>query len=370
MKKIKENATRIGIITFHRAYNYGAVLQAYALQERIRRFGISCDVIDYWSEIKRGEKRLFRVAPKAGVKSNLQKFFKDIYRTGKYRNFDQFMKKTCMLSERSYSSLEELREMEEESLYDTYIVGSDQVWNAECNLKDEVYLLTFAENNYKKCAYAASFGGEKADSGMEQEFRGELKRFRVISVREKGALEQFPFLKEYGATEVLDPTFLLSKEDYLKISSKRIVKNKYAFLYTVPKDNKLGEHARAFCKKNGIVLIDCKKSYTFFINSKPEDFLSFFAYAEYIFTNSFHGTAFSIIMKKRFSTEINIYGGNINNRAKNLLLKLGLFDRDIDSPNYEISQEIDYKYVDMNIEKLKKISIKVLKDILFWQENL
>lgn len=357
---------KVGILTFHRAYNYGAILQAYALQKVIRRLGIRCEVIDYWNVEKKRNHALFRIDFQMGISRNLSKLIKDIYRTWKNKNFNQFMHNVSMLSERKYSTLEELREMDVHEGYNVYVVGSDQVWNIENNSRDEAFLLIFTDNNDKKCSYAASFGSAELDAEMQQRYADELEKFRVISIREEDALEKFPFLRKDKAVVVLDPTLLLDRRDYVCISSKRIIKQKYAFIYTIPKENRLSEYARKICKQNSLVLVDSKKSMSFFINSKPEDFLSFFDNAEFVFTNSFHGTAFSIIMKKLFATEINVRGGGTNNRSKELLLKLDLLDRDIDSPNHNILKEINYDIVDITIDSMKEVSMNVLKEIVLY----
>ena len=121
---------KVGILTFHRAYNYGAILQAYALQKVIRRLGIRCEVIDYWNVEKKRNHALFRIDFQMGISRNLSKLIKDIYRTWKNKNFNQFMHNVSMLSEIKYSTLEELREMDVHEGYNVYVVGSDQVWNS------------------------------------------------------------------------------------------------------------------------------------------------------------------------------------------------------------------------------------------------
>lgn len=369
VSKMSERNIRVGILTFHRAYNYGALLQAYALQKTIRRFGAKCDIIDYWSEEKRKSHTLFKINSQMGAKGNLAKLVKDVYRFRKNKNFNRFMNYQSMLSNIKYSTIEQLREMDRLSLYDVYIVGSDQVWNVENNLGEEAFLLTFTDDNKKKCSYAASFGSAEIDSELEQKYMHELSKFRIISIREEDALERFSFLKRYGAISVLDPTFLLEKDVYICLASKRIIKQKYAFLYTIPKDNQLREYARKFCRQNNLVLIDSKKTISFFINSKPEDFLSYFSNAEFIFTNSFHGTVFSIIMKKDFATEINLHNKSINNRIKNLLAELDLLDRDIDSPDYNALKEIDYDIVEDKIESMREVSFGVLENIINYIEE-
>ena len=353
---------KIGILTFHRAYNYGAILQAFALQKKLLSLGYDSEIIDYLSVKKQKQTKLFSYKTNMSVKQNLTNFVKDFYRKKKNRNFDLFMLEEMQLSKKSYSSFEEMAKLDNSGEYDVYIVGSDQVWNSKNNLRDKTFLLSFVSDNNKRCSYAASIGSDILDTEMTALYSEEIKKFRVLSVRERSAIEKYDFLKQNNAIEVLDPTLLLEKSDYEKIASKRKVTQKYAFIYTIANDRNLRSYARKFCKEKGIVLIDSKKSSQFFKNSDPRDFLSYFIHADYIFTNSFHGTAFSIILNKQFAVELKT-AKSLNNRSRDLLLKTNLLDRDIDSENFNIEQKIDYIKIAESINALKLSSTDILKQI-------
>lgn len=354
---------KVGILTFHRAYNYGAILQAYALQEKLNEMGVQSEIIDYLSVEKRKQNKLFAYNKKLGIKGNILKIIKDCYRKRKNETFDQFMKNKMVISEKSYSTVDELVRLDGLQLYDMYIVGSDQVWNFNNTLNDTVFLLSFVSDDKKKCSYAASLGSAKFDDRMYAQYKKNLKKFRILTVREESAVEEYGFLKENHARVVVDPTLLLKKKDYETISSPRIINKKYAFMYTIAEERNLRKFAQNYCKKNGLILVDSKRSREFFENTSPMDFLSFIQYAECVFTNSFHGTALSIMLEKQFFTEVQTKN-KLNNRSNDLMKKLDLQDRDIDSETFVLEKSINYGVVEQKLETLRKDSENILQEII------
>ena len=354
---------KVGILTFHRAYNYGAILQAYALQKKLREIGVQSEIIDYLSKEKQKQNKLFTYNKQLGLKENLIKLAKDCYRMKKNAAFDRFMTEEMCISKKRYSSFEELVQMDRKEPYDVYIVGSDQVWNYKNTLRDPSFLLSFVSDDEKKCSYAASIGSAKFDEELYVTYEREIEKFRVLSVREESAISEYGFLKQNNAKVVVDPTLLLSKENYKVISNPRILEKKYAFMYTIAGERNLRKFAEKYCKENDLVLVDSKKSRVFFQNASPRDFLSFIQYAECIFTNSFHGTALSIVMEKQLITEINTKT-SLNNRSGDLLKKLDLLDRDIDSENFDSRKIIDYARIKLTLEKLRSDSITILNQIV------
>lgn len=355
----------VGIITFHNVYNFGAILQAYALRHTIEE-GFQdvtrCEVIDYINPLKAKEHQLFYYDKKMGLKNNAKKFIKDIYRIHKNKRFDRFARENITLSDK-YESIESLVEMDRTGGYDVYIVGSDQVWNTGNNKKDTAYLLSFVGEDKKRASYAASFGACILGDEETKIYKYHLSKFDVITVRERSALENQPFLKQLNARVVVDPTLLLSKKEYQNLMSDRIVKSRYAFLYTIEEERHLRKYAIDYCKKNGLILIDSKRSIEFFLNSGPEDFLSFIYYADVVFTNSFHGTVFSLILNKQFATEVNT-NGSVNTRSKDLLDEFDLIDRDIDSSEHDITKQINQENTNAILARLKRNSLGVLRQIV------
>ena len=358
--------SKVGILTFHRAYNYGAILQAFALQNAMQQLGVESEIVDYISLSRKQRQKLFSFRKDMSLKDKCKNVFKDVYRLKKRRKFDRFIKRYMKISPAAYHDSEQLRELDKSGTYGAYVVGSDQVWNADITQDDPAYLLSFANSNDKRNSYAASIGSCRFDAEREATFLRELRTFRVLTVREKSALESYPFLKECGAEVVLDPTLLLTKEEYAAIASKRRTKRKYAFLYTVPQADQLRRFAKDYCQKQGWVLIDIKKSMRAFLHSAPEDWLSFILNAEMVFTNSFHGTAFSIIMEKQFVTEADTSVMK-NVRALDLLALTGLQSRDMSSAAFRPQDTIDYGAVRSRLAAAREKSFAILKEIA-WHE--
>lgn len=355
---------KIAILTFHRAYNYGAVLQAFALQRALASLGSEPEIIDYIGTQK--QKKASHSVGGMTLKEKCKQMVKNFYRAKKRREFNRFLKHYMKISPAAYHDSEQLRELDKSGTYGAYVVGSDQVWNTDITQDDPAYLLSFVNSNDKRNSYAASIGSCRFDAEREATFLRELRKFRVLTVREKSALESYPFLKECGAEVVLDPTLLLTKEEYAAIASKRLTKRKYAFLYTVPQAEQLRRFAKDYCQKQGWVLIDIKKSIRAFLHSAPEDWLSFILNAEMVFTNSFHGTAFSIIMEKQFVTEADTSVMK-NVRALDLLTLTGLQSRDMSSAAFSPQDTIDYGAVRSRLTTAREKSFAILKEIA-WHE--
>lgn len=352
----------VGILTFHKSYNYGAVLQAYALQQALKQLGATSEIIDY---------NIAASASTAGVSSrgwkNIKCLYKDIvkrvYRLRKHRLFDRFLSRYVNVSPDSYKSLDDLCSLDNSGRYSNYIVGSDQVWNSSITQNDASFLLSFVKNPSKRNSYAASIGVCTLGDAVEQRYRHELQQYRVLTVREQSALQMYPFLSDYHAKVVLDPTLLLTSEQYAGITSGRLISRKYAFLYTVSETPRLRQYANTYCKEHNLVLVDIKKSPCAFFRSSPQNWLSFIAHADMVFTNSFHGTAFSIIWEKPFVTEVN--STNMQNvRSLDLLLLTGLSSRDMSHDAFEPNAMIDYSVVRAKLDRERKQSLAVLKEII------
>ena len=202
---------KIGIITFHRAVNYGAVLQAYALQHALEGLGAQAEILDYRNRyiescydpysLKGNKlKALAKIALLGGV------------RRKKNEAFRSFNKKYLRLSEAVYKDSEQLAGAEK--FYDAFITGSDQVWNTSCADFDPAYFLTFVKDKKKKNSYAASFGLSEIPKEYEAEYKKRLAGYRQISVREAQGRALVKELTGRDVPVVLDPTLLLTEKDW------------------------------------------------------------------------------------------------------------------------------------------------------------
>lgn len=320
---------KVNIVTIHFGTNHGSVLQAYALSNYLKSIGYDAKIIDYvperykiWNSMikSKGNKYplpvLLAYYPLAFLKSiRVRKIF------------ERFLKNNLNLTKR-YSSNSDL--IKNPPKADIYVTGSDQVWNNDYNGNDDfTYFLNFVPENSKKIAYAASFGKEEITG--EEYFNSiipMLKNFDSISVRESTAKEILEEM-DIDSTHVVDPVFLLSKKDWERFSVDRHTQKKYILVYVMDGlYQELLEYAELLKKQTGyeIVVLSFKKIKDKRIDrcyylSNPKEFVGLVKNSDVIVTNSFHGTAFSILFQKKFVT---IGKEKYNSRMMSLLKKLSL----------------------------------------------
>lgn len=350
----------VGIITFHRAINYGAVLQTYALQRALKHIGVASEVIDYRTS---SIEAMYNPWSLRTVKS-LQ-FYPGIL---KKKRFFKFLDQNINMSESCQS--EEIL-ASSESDYDLFITGSDQVWCKKCACDDPAFFLDFVKNPKKKKSYAASIGSAIMDNELADMYKGLLEDYDEISVREESAktlLQDSVFTKNIHVH--VDPTLLLDSEKWDKVRAKKVEKRPYILVYTVLGQYKLFNEAKKLSEKTGLPIIYLndkvlkrEKGLKYRMAVSPEQFVGYFAEAEYVLTNSFHGTAFSIIYKKQFKVEIEAVGRR-NIRAEELLKKLGIQDRELNEEGVlTIDTAIDWESVGNKLLEERQLAYDYLKRI-------
>ena len=301
---------KIGILTFHRADNLGAVLQSYALQSAVEeRYSASAQIVDYVCDGAES------VRHASGMKGCLLKAYYWI----KHRGFVQFRQKYLHLS--ALYTPQTIADMKEK--YDAVIAGSDQVWNYECSGWDDAYFLNFLKGNEKKYSYAASLGKYRFTEEEKAKVKSYLETFEAVSVREEVAREHLESFTELPVRVSPDPVMLLSKERWQKVMSPRLMKGRYVFVYQILPDVHAMKAAEEYARKNHCKVISNKKSLQFILHGSPSDFLSWIFYADRVFTNSFHGTAFSLIFGKSLGVETELRDGSANHRVQEVLKKAG-----------------------------------------------
>ncbi len=361
MKKAK-----IGILTFHRAYNYGAVLQCFALQQILIESGKDVEVIDYKNNYFEETYSLnpFKIKE---FKKRIKVFAQWILRmpimlkeTQKKKKIQKFVSTYIKLSKPYVKK--ELAEANK--IYNMFIVGSDQVWNSELTNFDSSYFLDFVEQNNKRIAYAASLG-RKYLRGIEYELlRSFLPLYKAVGVREKDGGKIIENMIGIAPTSVLDPTLLISKEGWNSYLPSRIRQKKYILIYTVQKPSILLEKAFEFAQQNGYEVISFNKlktkhKYKLKISASPLEFLAFIRDAECIFTTSFHGLIYSINFNKPFFYELSKNPINTNSRLIDICELLDIHNREIKS-NELSNVSINYEQVNRRLEKLRENSISFL----------
>lgn len=349
---------KIGILTFHRAHNYGAVLQAYALQTHLKQMGHEAEIIDYRPAYI---ENAYSFWPTLTGKSLFRKIKSLIYfglvaykKLKRWRVFEEFINNRFCLSKKIYKA-----PFNENFDYDVYVLGSDQIWNPKItNGYDLVFTGGFLVSpKAKKIAYAASKESENLNASAMAFFKKNLLNFEGVSVRESVLANLLQPLTEKHIETVLDPTLLVDCQIWYDMAKRPQVDCKYVLLYQM-RDNshavRIAKHvaeqlgAKVVHLEARLRLFPDKNSYQ---NSSPEEFLGWIKSAECVITTSYHGVAFSIAFSKPFYT-LRLNDG-ADSRAASLLSELSLTERILkveDCPKFEV---IDYAIVNQNLVCLR-----------------
>lgn len=337
---------KVGIITLI-SDNHGNRLQNYALQEVLTEIGNEVETLNnpweddynpYIEKLNFNIKKLIYY-----VLRNPKRYIRKI-------RFDQFNRQNIKFSK--FWLNKEVDRNKANQLYDIFICGSDQVWNSEAKEITGKYFADFANEN-KRASYAASFGIDSIVSSRKEEFARYLSGMKYISVREQSGVN---IAREFTNNNIychLDPTFLLTAERWNKVVTDPIdIKEKYIFCYFLgkPAEKTLSEIRKIQKKKEIKVCLICNMFDSPFNNIGPEGFVSLIKNAEFVLTDSFHGTAFSIIYEKPFYTfaRTGVNQGMVS-RVKSILNILRLQDR------FEPSMLEDKYIYNINFEECRSI---------------
>lgn len=322
---------KTGIVTFHSAYNFGASLQTWALQTALERIGAEPFVVNYRPHVI---DNLYD--PMARTKGlSRYRFYRKLTRPQlilRHERYEKFMRdKYHLLGE--YHTYEELKNAD--MGLDACIVGSDQVWNVQhTGGYDPAFFLEFLGDDVKKISYAASIGSDYILPVYHEQYRRGLGQLDFISVREASARPALAQLTDKEIDVVLDPTLLLDKEEYEALKVKREHREKYIFVYMMEYNTELVKFANYMSRLLGLPIVQ-KREQPYFINeletcftSIPGEFLDYIENAEFVLTNSFHGTVFSVIYEKPF---ISMLHSGTGSRTSDLLKTLNLTDHLMDN---------------------------------------
>lgn len=359
---------RVGIMTFHTALNYGAVLQTFALYKTIKDMGNDVKVIDYKAPFN--EKRF---APKPfSYFLNIRVLYNILFRNGYeiyYKDgFRKFIDKYIPLTESLYDE-EELIKMND--YFDNFISGSDQVWNLACTEGDTMYYLPFVKDFNKRNTYAASIGYTQLPNAQISLYKTLIESFNNISMRELPGVSIVKSLTGKDASLVLDPTMLLHKEQWEEIADFSLVPStgKYMLIYVMSEDKSLINEAKEIAKQKSLEVIYITQR-LFKLNNAinlrnvtPEQWVGLFLKADFIATNSFHGLVFSINFNRQFITKY-IPRSIANSRMQTVLDILHLHNRRMDNDCYTSEIPIDYYSVNNTINKYRRSSVEFLDKVL------
>lgn len=361
----------IKVITRHAPSNYGSLLQSIATQTVLERLGHTCEIIDYIRDDELGLRGTM-TALRGKREWNNNPLKKIVYLLLRYpeeklaeMKFASMRKRFLKLTQRC-SSHEDLKLLDT----DVFMTGSDQVWGPTMNGHyDDAYFLSFVEDR-KKTAYAASFGRTDFTSSILIEYKKLLSSYSAIAVRENTAVDLLHSIGIRCAGQVLDPTLLLTGEEWKKYIRKEVT-GKYVLVYQIHNDPALSDYAIRFAQQVRLPLYRISPTFhqfrrggKFIYLPDLSDFLSYIKNCTYFITDSFHGTAFALNFNRQF---IEILPNNkTGSRNQSILQLTGLQDRIVtDFGDFRITERlIDYNQVNGILAKERYKSIDILKTVL------
>ncbi len=348
---------RIGTLTFHWATNYGAIIQAYALQQFLSGRGFETEIVDYVP---------VRVVAIRLLQRLRQTAFTDFARERKMRSF---RRRHLAVSAKRYRSRASLGNAAAD--YDVLVCGSDQIWNEWFTLNAEggptrSYLLDFVPPEKKRISYAASFGVESLSDETTAVAQPELAKFNAISVREESGAA---IVESMGlaAKVAVDPTLLLRSDDYERLIGNHKPAETYRFFpYLLHRSQDTARQARDYVATThfaGEALYERGPISVL-------DWLFHLKNAEFVVTNSFHGVVFCLIFQRPFVVvAVEGVGHGMNGRFDTLLEAVGMEDRilrDYDAATIDrlYSQEIDWSAVSKALDAMRDSSAMFLTEAL------
>lgn len=366
---------KVGIITFHFVPNSGAVLQCWALQEKLKELGYEAEVINYQPRYHTEKYRVIK-NPLSRTAGSVLNRFKIIYynrnaltrlsRSKKYNRFKQNL------------SLSELVDGETDwgqihpEKYDAIICGSDQIWNINITNGDfdGAYFADIPGFSGRKIAYAASIGETDLEQHCER-LRKLLSDFSAIALREKSDINRLSLIIDSPISVVPDPTLLIPRKRYDAIQQPVDIPEHYVLVYAFGNEKIVAQAVEYIENKLKLPVLSISPykiktgiKYKWDKNVGPGEFLYYISHADFVITNSFHCSVFSIIYNKKFCV---IRHTTRNSRIENLMEISGIqggIIKSIEQLDSVVGTEIDYRYVNSNLERQRLIGEKYLVQVL------
>ena len=357
--------------------NFGACLQAFALQKTIEKNGCECEVLKY-SPIKsqRFEIRFPFLRPALRFRLLIKSLFSNSYKQEylRKRKFDIFRKKYLKFSKEKYICDSALIKSNE--IYDCFVTGSDQIWNPNLYGKtnNRFYFLDFVETNKKCIAYAPSIGVDKIPESCAKDMGKLLEKFSFVSVREETGKAIVNSCSTKKCSVVLDPTLLLNKEEWNNEIGKPLITKKYILCYLFAENPfycDFIEKAKKHFNYDVVVIplspLKYDSSYKKIFKLGPLDFVNLISNASLVITDSFHASAFSINLNVPFyCLPRNNHGdlNNMNSRVYNLLKLTGLEDRLVTKSVINFDSNVDFSNSNDILKQKRNVDMRLLYDSL------
>ena len=352
------------IVTFHFANNYGAVLQAYALQAHLSQYG-NVEFLSYEPEHLR---KLYSLNPfSCGIhpREIVRRARAIPYKRKQFKLFSNFRKNDLRCANSDTSDIDLAKNIINKA--EAVIYGSDQIWNLGITNSDSIYFGDYVDKTVRKIAYAASFGADNDPNSISQFVKKYLNTFDALSVREQSGVKLLSDNGVSNADVVCDPVFLLDEDCWINIARKPVenIPENYILYYALRKDEKLIRAAKKVGKDYGIPVFSIHPNggRSFMIENQlhkigPKEFVWLIKNAAYICTNSFHAVAFSSIFKKKV-----VFHGYENGKGRvesllSILKSPEFFYKDEKGNDIFDLEKAEYK----GLKELKQQSIRYLKD--------
>lgn len=355
---------KVGVLTFHRAINNGAVLQAYALLQALELIGVECEDIDYSAKKIDESYNIIPLFKRVTLKSIILYFIQDIFEVRTQKKFAEFRRNYLNISKENYDN----NLVHAAGKYDVLIAGGDQVWNRELTGNDDAYFLSF-DIAAQKYSYSASIGKDELEQCEVEQLKRYLCDFKGITVREQSAAELLS--KECGlvCSVVPDPVFLLKKDEWISKLNLHTSNNKFILFFMLHNNPKMISFANNLSKSTGLPVVRITNDFVKIRGIRasrgngPIDFVNKIYNAQYIITDSFHALAMSLIFNKEVF--IGLKTGNLsrlNIRIENIVDTFLLSERII-SDRTE-NKDMDYCYINKKLDELHQAGNDILKDMV------
>lgn len=364
---------KIGIMTFPNMTSYGCTLQMYALYRAVQQAGAEAEIINYRNEYMKARRHTSAGCSDSQIKAALRVTASKFLHMRQITAFRSFEGRMNQYPAKITSEKSDLHEAAKR--YDGVICGSDQVWNPLITDTDLSFLLDFCGPDIKRIAYAPSFGISEFSDEFAEKIRPELEKFRHLSVREEVGVRYVESLTGRKVEAVLDPTFLIPKQDWMALEKPHpMAVGRYILCFPVRNSAALIRFGRELAEKKDAALIVVEGNFLTQLRNKdkriryaldisPEEWLYLMHHADCVVTNSFHGVAFSIHYQKDFYLECS--SAKANSRLEQLVALCGLESRIIREGCDAVDTYIDYANVEAHIAPARQVSLYYLKKAIW-----
>lgn len=347
---------KIGLLTYHHTTNFGSLLQTYGLYKAVCDLGVDCEIIDYRNAAVEKRETPLRLKNCRTIKEFARYILLEPPKRKKEKFFDEFLKKNFKISTCTYYADNVSFSGDK---YDTFLVGSDLVWDFFINGHDYTYMLDFVADEKTKVAYASSVGSVWEE---KERVTKQLNRFSRIGTRENLISDTLNDWLDKKTDFVCDPTMLLEPDEWKILAAKRMIKSKYILCYFADKEGKIYKDAVAYGKEHNLPVYviayhRIPKGLKSISPVSIDEFLSLIMYAETVFTASYHGMLYSMYFKKDFY----YYNRGATSRMQSISKYLDVESREGIQQGVK---PIDYDEVHQKMSSFREKSKKLLSEYL------